>query len=95
MYTVIAPKQFQKQLTKVFKKHPDLRGSIVGAIRSLEQSPCQGDSRKAIKKLSGVPAGEGQWRMHVGFMRIRYDVFEDERLVVLLHIQHRRDVYRK
>ncbi|MGA2807113.1 MAG: hypothetical protein ABSE87_03210 [Terracidiphilus sp.] len=42
-----------------------------------------------IKKLQGVPAGEGQYRLRSGRFRFRYDIAERE--VVLLYCGLRRE----
>ncbi len=41
-------------------------------------------------KLTGRPA----WRLRVGDYRVVYEVRDGEREVVVVHIGHRRDVYR-
>lgn len=37
---------------------------------------------------------EGQWRARRGEYRVRYRIDDDERIVRVLDIDHRRDVYR-
>lgn len=59
---------------------------------------------KAILKLAGHPYPSGtrkivardiaQYRIRVGDYRILYDVDESAKAVVILHIGHRRDIYR-
>jgi len=36
----------------------------------------------------------GAWRIRVGDYRIIYDVDDDQRLVVILMVMHRREAYR-
>ena len=36
----------------------------------------------------------GAWRIRVGDYRIIYDIDDDERLVVILVVTHRREAYR-
>jgi mRNA interferase RelE/StbE len=43
------------------------------------------------KKLRGR---KNEWRIRVGDHRVIYEVDEDERLVVILRIKHRREAYR-
>jgi mRNA interferase RelE/StbE len=35
-----------------------------------------------------------EWRIRVGDYRVIYEIDEDERLVVILRIKHRREAYR-
>ena len=40
----------------------------------LEIDPTNRTGRYRSKKLTGVPAGEGQWRPALGRFRFRYDI---------------------
>ena len=44
-----------------------------------------------VKKLRDR---ENQWRIRVGDYRIIYEIDEDEHLVIILRIKHRREAYR-
>ena len=61
---------------------------ILKAIKRLETSPLVPPPK--IKKLKGK--GVGQWRLRVGFYRVRYDVIRRD--VVLYRVRHRKDIYR-
>jgi mRNA interferase RelE/StbE len=37
---------------------------------------------------------ENEWRIRVGDYRIIYEIDDDERLIVILRIKHRREAYR-
>ena len=44
-----------------------------------------------VRKL----AGRDGWRLRVGHHRLLFEINDAERLVTILHIGHRKDVYRK
>ena len=58
--------------------------------------------RDAIRSLGGEPrptgcrklAGREGWRIRVGDYRVIYEIDDDERVVTILHVGHRRDIYR-
>ncbi|MEE9201997.1 MAG: type II toxin-antitoxin system RelE/ParE family toxin [Dehalococcoidia bacterium] len=58
--------------------------------------------KEAVRKLAGEPrppgcrklAGREGWRIRVGDYRVIYEVNDQERTMVVLHVGHRRDVYR-
>ncbi len=63
------------------------------AIEILKTDPTNRTGRYRIKKLKGVAAGEGQWRLALGRFRFRYDVAGS--VVELLYCGLRReDAYR-
>jgi mRNA-degrading endonuclease RelE of RelBE toxin-antitoxin system len=51
--------------------------------------PYNKNRKYPIKKLQGVPAGEGQYRLRSGRFRFRYDIADRE--VVLLYCGLRRE----
>jgi len=61
---------------------------IMNAMRSLAENPLP----RGASKLHG---SENTFRIRVGDYRIIYDVDRAERVVNILHVAHRRDVYRK
>ena len=44
-----------------------------------------------VIKLRGA---ENEWRIRVGDYRIIYEIDDDKRLIAILRIRHRREVYR-
>lgn len=58
--------------------------------------------REAIRGLGHEPrpagclklAGRDGWRIRVGDHRVIYEIDDDQRSVTILHVGHRRDVYR-
>ena len=61
-------------------------GPIRDAIRGLAESP----RPTGCLKLTGR---EG-WRLRVGDYRVVYEINDQEKSVTVLHVGHRRDVYR-
>lgn len=63
------------------------RGAAKTAIQELAEDPRPPGSLQ----LSG---GDGEFRIRVGDYRIVYDVQDDELVVLVLRVGHRREVYR-
>lgn len=61
-------------------------GKVVAAIRKLGDAPRPRGSRKLT--------GRDGWRIRAGDYRIVYEIDDGSHLVTVLHIGHRRDVYR-
>lgn len=39
--------------------------------------------------------GSGEWRIRTGDYRIIYEVEDDQLLILVVHVGHQRDIYRK
>jgi mRNA-degrading endonuclease RelE of RelBE toxin-antitoxin system len=88
-YSVVATAHFDRLLKKLAPKHPELLERFEEAIGILSLDPYNKSHKYPIKKLQGVPAGEGQYRLRSGRFRFRYDI--EEREVVLLYCGLRRE----
>ena len=88
-FSVLTSAHFDRLLKKLAPRHPDLVERFEEAIASLSRDPYNKTGRYAIKKLQGVSAGEGQYRLRSGRFRFRYDIAERE--VVLLYCGLRRE----
>jgi mRNA interferase RelE/StbE len=64
-----------------------VRQRIDQALRSLQTEP----RPPGVKKLSGK---HQDWRVRVGDYRILYDINDEQKLITVWRIAHRRDVYR-
>ncbi len=74
------------------------------AQKELAQLPSESylRTRDAIQKLGEDPRPPGclkliaraGWRLRVGDYRVIYEVDDQQRTVTILHVGHRRDVYR-
>jgi mRNA interferase RelE/StbE len=56
------------------------------ALRALAEEP----RPAGCKKLKGRDG----WRIRVGDYRVIYEIDENERTILIVHIGHRRDIYR-
>ena len=84
-YNVIIPKPVQKELDEL---QPDLKTRITDRILALAENP----RPDGVVKLKGY---DNEYRIRIGDYRVRYEI-EDENLIVLvLDCRHRREIYRK
>lgn len=82
-YNVNILRSAQKQLSKIARRD---QPSIILAIRNLANDP----RPAGCKKL----AGRSAWRIRIGAYRIIYEVHDDQLLVLVVMIGHRKDVYK-
>ena len=83
-YQVIVPKPVQKQLDSLPNT---VREGVLKRIVALKENP----RPPGCVKLKGY---ENEYRIRVGNYRVRYEVRDEESIVLLLHCKHRKDVYR-
>ena len=83
-YRVIIPKPVQKQLDSLLGS---VRRRVVRRILVLKENP----RPRGCVKLRGY---ENEYRLRVGDYRVRYEIHDEESIVLLVHCGHRRDVYR-
>jgi mRNA-degrading endonuclease RelE of RelBE toxin-antitoxin system len=88
-YTVLTTAHFDRLLKKLAPRHPELVERFEEAITILSLDPYNKSRKYPIKKLQGVAAGDGQYRLRSGRFRFRYDIAERE--VVLLYCGLRRE----
>ncbi|MCE7982272.1 MAG: type II toxin-antitoxin system RelE/ParE family toxin [Caldilinea sp. CFX5] len=84
-YTVIVPKQVQKQLDDLPQQ---VKPRVVEHILELKTQP----RPPGCVKLKGYAA---EYRIRVGDYRVRYEFDDQGRIVLLLVIKHRKDVYQE
>jgi len=77
-------------LPRVEKEIAHLPGHDYGRIRQAIFDLANNPHPRACRKLSGR---EG-WRIRVGRFRIIYKIDDEQETVTVLHVGHRRDVYR-
>lgn len=69
------------------KFDPQVRRRIQAALELLSSDP----RPPAATRLVG---GAGEWRVRTGDYRIVYEIKDDELIVLVLRVGHRRDIYR-
>lgn len=84
-YTIITPKSVQKQLDNL---PIDVYERIVVRIQQLAEDP----RPDGVVKMKGT---SDEYRIRVGDYRLRYEIDDQNLIVLLLLCKHRRDVYRK
>jgi len=82
-YSVFLLRRAQKELAKL---PDDVYPRIRDRIRDLAETPRPAGSHKLTDR-------EG-WRLRVGSYRVLYEIDDAEETVTVLHVGHRRDVYR-
>jgi len=83
-YQVIVPKPVQKQLDSLPES---ARDRIIKRVVALKKAP----RPRGCVKLKGY---ENEYRIRIGHYRLRYEIRDQESIVLLLHCKHRKDVYR-
>jgi len=83
-YRIVIKKSAAKEIEKVERKD---RIRIVEKIRSLSSDPHPTGS----KKLSG----QEKYRIRQGNYRILYQIINDELVINVVKVGHRRDIYKK
>lgn len=70
------------------KFDPQVRRRLQAAIELLAGQP----RPPAATRLVG---GSGEWRVRTGAYRIIYEIRDDELLILVIQVGHRREVYRR
>ena len=60
---------------------------IVDAIKYLSENP----RPQGVRKISG---SENDWRFRVGVFRVIYEIDDEARVIRILRVRHRKEVYR-
>ena len=93
-FSVHSTPHYERLFRKLFRSVPDLPAIQTRAREILEADPYNRSREHNIKKLEGIARGEGQYRLRLGRLRFRYDVFDQE--VWLLYCGMRREgTYRR
>lgn len=73
-FSVRTTPRFDRLLKKLTRRHPELPEHFAEALAILRLDPYNRTGSHPIKKLQGVPAGDGQYRIRLGRWRFRYDI---------------------
>lgn len=90
-FRVLTTPAFERDFRKISKGDTALVKVLEELLAILREDPHNRGRRHKIKKLAGLKAGEGQWRIRWREYRLRYDIFGDE--VVLHSFRHRKQAY--
>jgi mRNA-degrading endonuclease RelE of RelBE toxin-antitoxin system len=88
-FSVLTTAHFDRLMKKLAPRHPDLLERFEETILVLAKDPHNKTGKYPIKKLRGLQADEGQYRLRSGRFRFRYDIAERE--VILLYCGLRRE----
>ncbi len=91
-FRIIVTAGLARSLRKLTRKHPEIVEVYQAALEALQADPTNLTRTHDIKKLTGVRAGDGQWRIRVRQYRLRYDI--NGVTVTLQSINDRKDAYR-
>jgi mRNA interferase RelE/StbE len=83
-YSIIVSKSIQKELDNLPN---EVKERIYAKISQLSDQP----RPDGVTKLKGY---ENEYRVRVGDYRVRYEVLDENKTVLLLQCKHRRDVYK-
>jgi mRNA interferase RelE/StbE len=83
IYSILILRRAQKDLSSLPE---EAYTRVRDAIRVLSEEPRPEGSRK----LTARPG----WRIRIGAYRVIYEIDDTNHLITILHIGHRRDVYR-
>lgn len=84
-YQVIIPKPVQKQLDRLPNS---IYTKIIKKIELLAENP----RPKGVIKLKG---SDQEYRIRIGDYRVRYEIKDQQLIILLLRCQHRKEVYRE
>ncbi len=82
-YALVIERAAQKSLAKI---SPPYRDRVIRAIEELATDP----RPQGVKKLRHREA----WRLRVGGYRVIYEIHDDDVMVLVIRIRHRREAYR-
>ena len=83
-YKLFIERAANKELSKISHKE---QTRIINAIKNLSDNP----RPAGVKKLTGRDA----WRIRIGSYRIIYEIQDDNLVILVVHIGHRKDIYCK
>jgi hypothetical protein len=93
-FSVRAVPHYDRLARRLTRQHPDFDTFEDRAREILETDPHNRTQRYHIKKLEGIPQGDGQHRLSLGRFRFRYDIYGRD--VILQRCSLRReDTYRR
>ncbi len=83
-YSIIVTKSIQKDLDNLPN---EIKERVYAKISQLSDNP----RLDGVTKLKGY---ENEYRLRIGDYRVRYEIIDKTKTVLLLQCKHRREVYR-
>jgi mRNA interferase RelE/StbE len=83
-YSIIVSKAIQKDLDSLPN---EVKERVYAKISQLSDQP----RPDGVTKLKGY---ENEYRVRIGDYRVRYEILDENKTVLLLQCKHRRDVYK-
>jgi mRNA-degrading endonuclease RelE of RelBE toxin-antitoxin system len=90
-FRVVTTPSFEKEFRKLARGNAKLLDAFQDLIGVLSEDPHGRTGIHPIKKLAGLKAGEGRWRIRWREYRLRCDIFGRD--VVLHSFRHRKEAY--
>lgn len=84
-YSIVISKSVQKQINNL---PSEIQKRIFEKIQSLKDNP----RPDGIIKLKNC---DREYRVRVGNYRVRYEINDEDRIILLLQCKHRKDIYRQ
>jgi mRNA-degrading endonuclease RelE of RelBE toxin-antitoxin system len=92
VFDVRTTPRFDRLLKKLASQHrQEAAGMFAQALAIIKTAPYNRSRCHPIKKLEGVPPGEGQYRLRLRRWRFRYDIWRDRGQVELNYCGLRRE----
>ena len=92
-FSVRPTRTFERAFDKLVRRHQELPARYQRVIGILQTDPYNTSRSHPIKKLTEVPAGDGQYRVRAGRFRFRYDI-EGQTVYLKACSLRREDTYR-
>jgi hypothetical protein len=93
-FAVLASSHYERLAKKLMRSHRDFAEVQANAGAILGVDPYNASRQRHIKKLEGVAAGDGQFRLTMGRWRFRYDIAGREARLTYCGLR-REDTYRR
>ena len=74
VFEVSTTSRFDREMKRLSSQQPRLVSLFADILPVLENDPYNHTRSHPIKKLTGVPAGDGQYRIRSGRFRFRFDI---------------------
>ena len=85
-YELFRSQQALRQLRHLHKTQPKMIPLIISAITALSDNPRPSGAVRLV--------GRSGWRVRIGNYRVLYQIDDKNRIVTIVSVSHRRDVYR-